>query len=260
MFHPLRATVVLVGGHEGGGSTALEPLAEHGPVLRAAPGHQLDATVHHALQTVDQPVCVVPMTLGRDPELVADTARTLIGLTGGAGGGAGAGRLALADPFGDATLLSGWLRVAVSRAARRLGGPDLAVLLTAASGNRYDDAELFRIAHLVRAQEDVPWVEVAFHGGDPGLAEAVERCHQLGARQIAAVPADFGRATEGHVPGVVDCGMLLTPAAISGMVATRVAAALLKLSRGDDGIAAGLDADHEHGHGGAHWQESDTDG
>jgi hypothetical protein len=253
-FEPVRATVVLVGGHEGGGRTPLQPLAEHGPVMRAVPGQQLDMTVQYALESGDQPVCVLPMTLGRDPQLVADTARTLVGLTGGA-----AGRLVLADPFGDATLLSGWLRVAVSRAARRLGPQDLAVLLTASSGSRYDDAELFRIAHLVRAQENVPWVEVAFHGGDPDLAEAVERCRHLGARQIAAIPADFGPATQGHVAGVVDCGMLLTPAAISGMVATRVAAALLKLSRGDDGIAAGLDADHDHGHGGTHWQETESE-
>lgn len=253
--------MVLVGGHEGGGQTAVDPLAEHGPLLRAAPGHQLDATVRHALETVDQPVCVVPMTLGRDPQLVADTARTLVGLTGPAvlTGGAAEGRLVLADPFGDATLLSGWLRVAVHRAARELGAQDLAVLLTANSGDRYDDAELFRIAHLVRAQEDVPWVEVAFHGGDPGPAEAVERCRQLGARRIAAIPADFGRATESPVPDVVDCGALLTPAVISGMIATRVAAAILKLSRGEDGIAAGLDADHEHGHGGAQWQESGSE-
>ncbi|NUR26741.1 MAG: hypothetical protein HOV83_13020 [Catenulispora sp.] len=256
---PARATVVVVGGHEGGRTVALEPLAEHGPLLRTVPGQQLVDTVHQALDNLDQPVCVVPMTLGRDPHLVADTARSLTGLTGLTGEGV-AGRVMLADPFGDATLLTGWLRVAVSRAAGQLGETDLAVLVTAKAHNRYDDAELVRIAHLVRAQENVPWVEVAFHGGDPDLAAGVERCRRLGARQIAVVSASFEPATERPVPGVVDCGTLLTSAAISGMVATRVAAAMIKLSRGDDGITAGLDADHEHGHGGEPWHERGPEG
>ncbi|MFD0636754.1 hypothetical protein [Catenulispora yoronensis] len=251
----MQATVIIVGGHEGGGDVELEPLAEHGPLLRSAPGKPLDEAVHQALENSAQPVCVVPMTLGRDPQLVADTARALTWLTGGVH----AGRVMLAEPFGDATLLTGWLRVAVSRAAGELGATDLAVLLTANAANRFDDAELFRIAHLVKAQADVPWVEVAFHGGDPDVTEGAERCAQLGARRIVAIPAGFGPALEAPVAEVVDSGRLLSPATISGMLATRVAAAMLRLGRGDDGIAAGLDANHDHGHSGDPWQESVSD-
>ncbi|GAA1986512.1 hypothetical protein [Catenulispora subtropica] len=252
-----QATVILVGGHEGGADVDLEPLAGHGPVSRSVPGRQLDELVHQTLDSTPWPVCVVPMTLGRDPQLVADTARTLMRLTGDEV----AGRVVLTEPFADATLLTGWLRVAVSRAAGQLGATDLAVLLTANAANRFDDAELFRIAHLVKSQVNVPWVEVALRGGDPDLAAGVERCEQLGARQIAVIPADFGPAVTGPglLPGVVDGGTLLTPAAVSGMVATRVDSAMLKLGRGDDGIAAGLDADHEHGHGGAPWHETSCD-
>lgn len=250
-----RAAVVIVGGHEGGAGVAVDPLVDQGPLLRATSARQrLDETVHQALDSTDLPVCVVPMTLGRDPHLIADSARTLLGLTGSAA----AGRVTLAEAFGNEALLTGWLRVAVAAVAGGDGGKDLAVLLTANAANRFDDAELFRIAHLVRVQDGVPWVEVAFRGGDPDVAAGVRRCEQLGARKVAVVPADFGPATDTLMPNVIDGGPLLAPAMISGMLQTRIAGALLRLSQGDDGIAAGLDADHGHGHGGEPWQDPDS--
>jgi hypothetical protein len=252
----IGAAVVIVGGHEGGADVAVDPMVEYGPLLRAASARQeLDEALHQALDSTDLPVCVVPMTLGRDPRLVADTARTLTALTRGTA----PGRVVLAEPFGNETVLTGWLRVAVAGAAGTHDGADLAVLVTANAANRFDDAELFRIAHLVKEQVDVPLLEVALRGGDPDLAEGVERCKQLGARRVAVVHADFAPATDTPMPGVIDDGPLLTPATISGMLATRVAGALLKLSRDDNGIAAGLDADHGHGHGGEPWQDPDSD-
>ncbi|WP_370350167.1 sirohydrochlorin chelatase [Catenulispora sp. EB89] len=249
-----RAAVVIVGGHEGGAEVPVEPLVEQGPLLRASSaGHLLENAVQQALDGTDLPVCVVPMTLGRDPQLVADTARTLTWLTRGPM----AGRVMLAEPFGNATLLTGWLRVAVARVVDPFDAPDVAVLLTAKAANPFDDAELFRIAHLVKSRGDLPWVEVALRGGEPDVAEGVERCGQLGARQVVVVPADFGPAVEAPTAGAVDGGPLLMPSEVSGMLATRISAALLKLSRGDDGIAAGLDADHQHGHGGTPWREAD---
>ena len=242
-----RAVVVLVGGHEDGANVALDPLAGFEPPLRAASARlRLEEAVGQGLDGAGLPVCVVPMTLGRDPRLVADTARTLMTLTRGAA----AGRIAMAEPFGTAALLTGWLRNAVAGAWSRYGGTDLAVLVTANAANRFDDAELFRIAHLVKAHQGAPWVEVAFRGSVPGLAEGVDRCRQLGARRVAVIPADFGPATDLPIPEVIPGGSLLSPAAVSGILATRIAEAMLKLSRGDDGIAAGLDADHRHGHGG----------
>ena len=247
-----RATVVIVGGHEGGGDVALEPLSEYAEPLRAASRGRLEETVRQALDGADLPVCVVPMTLGRDPRLIADTARTLTGLTDGAD----ADRIVLAEPFGNATLLLGWLRVAVARASDPLEAKDLAVLLTANAANPFDDAELFRIGYLLKTQAELPWVEVAFHGGDPSLDEGIERCQRLGASRVVVIPAGFGPATHhASTASVIDGGPLLTPAEISGMLATRIDAAMLKLSRGDDGINAGLDADHDHGHGGTPWQD-----
>ena len=172
------------------------------------------------------------MTLGRDPGLVNDTARTLMSVTAGAA----AGRVVLADPFGSATLLTGWLRVAVAQAVDPSDAEGLAVVVAARTANRFDDAELCRIAHLVKVRAEVPWVEVAFRGGDPGLAEVLDRCETLGARRIAVVCADFGSADFGSA----DLRPLLSPTTVSGVLATRVAAAMLKLSRGDDGITHGL--------------------
>ncbi|MEY9932242.1 sirohydrochlorin cobaltochelatase [Catenulispora sp. GP43] len=227
-----RAAVVIVGGHEGGADVEVEPSAERGALFRAASARrELGEVVREALETTDLPVCVVPMTLGRDPRLVADAARTLMSVPVGAA----AGRIVLAEPFGTATLLTGWLRVAVAQAAGSPRATDLAALVIANAANRFDDAELFRIAHLVRTQGGLPWVEVALRGGDPGLAEGIARCEMLGARRIALIPADFGSAT-GTGPGVIDGAPLLSPAAVSGVLATRTSAALLKLSRGDDGI------------------------
>ena len=251
-----QAAVVIVGGHEGGADAAVDPLVEYTPILRASSARQLlEQTVRQALDSTELPVCVVPMTLGRDPLLVADAARTLTSFTLGAA----AGRVMLAEPFADATQLTGWLRVAVAGAANLHGDKDLAMLLTAKASNRFDDAELFRIARLVKVQEDVPWVEVCFRDGEPDLAEGIDRCRRLGADRVAVIPADFRAATDTALPGVVDGGPLLTPPSISGMLAKRVAGAMLRLSRGDDGISAGLDADHVHGHGGEPWQDPDSD-
>jgi hypothetical protein len=251
-----QAAVVLVGGHEGGGTAAVGPSMERGPLIRSASARrELDVAVRQVLKDTDLPVCVVPMTLGRDPQLVADSARTLMTVAGGVG----AGRVVLADPFATATLLIGWLRVAVTQAVEPLGLADMAVVLTARAANRFDDAELFRIAHLVKVQTELPSVEVGFRGGDPDLADVLDRCKQLGARHFAVIPADFRPAVETPMSGVIDGGPLLSPSMISGMLGTRIAAALTRLSQGDDGIAAGLDADHDHGHGGDPWQEPDSD-
>lgn len=95
-------------------------------------------------------------------------------------------------------------------------------------------------------------MEVAFAGGDPDPAEGAERCRLLGAREVTAVPASFGPALRTELPGVRDGGPLLRPAAIAGVVAARTAAALHLLGHGEDGILAGLDAEHGHGYAHSH--------
>ncbi|MFH8385174.1 sirohydrochlorin chelatase [Kitasatospora sp. NPDC018058] len=243
------ATVVLAGGHESDGGRDLAALVErrpaaNGPTVRAAaaPGRQLVEAVRSALAAADGPVCVVPMTLGRDPALVADTARALRWLTAGEG----RGRLTLTAPFGAAEHLIGWLRAAAG------AGGEGAVLVTAPAAGPFEDAELFRIARLVRQYGRHRWVEVALAGGDPDPAAGAERCRLLGAREVTAVPASFGPALRTALPGVRDGGPLLRPSAIAGVVAARTAAAVHLLGHGEDGIAAGLDAEHGHGYAHSH--------
>ncbi|MEV7770992.1 cobalamin biosynthesis protein CbiX [Kitasatospora sp. NPDC086791] len=286
MARPQSATVVLAGGHESRGGRDLAALVAAGlavpapaPALAdpAAPapalavhaavpapalavhavapvGRPLTEAVRSALAVGEGPVCVVPMTLGRDPRLVADTARALRWLAAGEG----RSRLALTAPFGAAEHLVGWLRAAAGAA------PEGAVLVTAPAAGPFEDAELFRIARLVRQYGRHRWVEVAFDGGDPDPAEGAERCRLLGADEVTAVPASFGPAPRTAPPGardgargsardgVRDGGPLLRPAAIAGVVAARTAAALHLLGRGEDGILAGLGAEHGHGYAHSH--------
>lgn len=255
------ALVVLAGGHESDGGRHLADLVDpvgrsgHGFTVHAtaAPGRPLAEAVRSALAAGDAPVCVVPMTLGRDPRLVADTARALRWLAAGEG----RGRLALTAPFGAAEHLIGWLRAAAATA-----GDGDAVLVTAPAAGPFEDAELFRIARLVRQYGRHHRVEVAFTGGDPDPAEGVERCRLLGAERVTAVPASFGPALpaalldgpadRGPTAHVRDGGPLLRPSAIAGVVAARTAAALHLLGHGEDGILAGLDAEHGHGYAHSH--------
>ncbi|MFG3225733.1 cobalamin biosynthesis protein CbiX [Kitasatospora sp. NPDC048194] len=297
------ATVVLAGGHESDGGRDLAALVGHrpggaGPAVHAAAaaGRHLVEAVRSALAATGGPVCVVPMTLGRDPRLVADTARALRWLAAGEG----RERLALTAPFGAAEHLVGWLRTAAGgatrtgdgtagraaagnaaagnaaagnaaagnaaagNAAQNGGGTRTgtgsgtrtdgggAVLITAPAAGPFEDADLFRIARLVRQYGHHRWVEVALTGGDPEPAEGAERCRLLGAAAVTAVPASFGPALRTALPGVRDGGPLLRPSAVAGVVAARTAAALHLLGHGEDGIAAGLDAEHGHGYAHSH--------
>ncbi|MGW4808908.1 cobalamin biosynthesis protein CbiX [Kitasatospora sp. NPDC004272] len=266
MTPPQRALVVLAAGHESDGGRDLAALAPAGAGTHAATaaapataaaavhavapaGRPLAEAVRSALAAAgDRPVCVVPMTLGRDPRLVADAARALRWLAAGEG----AGRLALAAPFAAAEHLTGWLRAAAGTAPGAPAAPDGAVLVTAPAAGPFEDAELFRIARLARQFGRHRWVEVAFDGGDPDPAEGAARCRLLGARTVTAVPASFGPALRTPVPGVRDGGPLLHPSAVTGVVAARTVAALHLLGHGEDGIAAGLDAEHGHGHAHSH--------
>ncbi|WP_329577867.1 cobalamin biosynthesis protein CbiX [Kitasatospora sp. NBC_01250] len=257
-----EAALVLVGGHESGGGERLRALAGGRSEWRAVgPGRALAGAVAALLAQSDRPVCVVPMSLGRDPRLIADTARTLRWLSGPAN----SGRLALAEPFGGTEHLIGWLRGGTGRAlappegapaggtgtagdgaaGEQAAGEPTAILLTAPAAGPFEDAELFRIARLVRQYRTHRWVEVAFENGDPSPAEGVERCRLLGARRVVLLPAAFGAAPV--VPGAEDGGPLLSSRAVAGVLRARAAGAVGRLLQGVDGIAAGLDAEHGHG-------------
>jgi len=227
--------VLLVGGHESRDGRCLPGLlGPGGPEVRA-PGSDLHAALAGRGRTT-----VVPMTLGRDPALSSVAAQTL----GWAAREREPGDLLLAGPLGTAGHLVGWIRGAVARAMRG-APPGRAVLLVAPAAGPEPDAELFRVARLVRQYTSVRWVEVALTGGDPDVDEGVERCLRLGAEDVVLVPASF--APVPARPGVPAAGPLLGAAPLAALIRERAAEAERRWSRyGDDGLAA---ARHGHGHG-----------
>lgn len=245
---PLAAGLVLVGGHESDGGRDLWPLPATiagVPVQVAAAGRTLAAALAEAAPHAGagRPLVVVPMTLGRDPRLVSDTARTVRW----AARGDGAGRFALAPPFGTADHLVGWLRAACRRRVDGGAGDGAAVLVAAAAADPFDDAELHRVVALVRAHSPQRLVEVGLRDGPGGGLEAgVERCRRLGAERVTVVAAGFGQPPDVDVP-------LLTAAATAQVVAARAASACQRLlAHGDDGVTAALAADHAHGFAHSH--------
>ncbi|MFF9297407.1 cobalamin biosynthesis protein CbiX [Streptomyces sp. NPDC014764] len=228
--------VVAVGGHESDGGRALRGLLD--PRVPCVPGgRELFRRVSSA-RARGEPVCVVPMTLGRDPDLVADAARTLLALSPADRAGT-----VLAEPFGTADHLVGWLRAAAARVA---GGK--ALLVTAPSGDPFADADLFRIARLVRQYGRHRTVEVALIGGDPDPAEGVRRCRALGERHVVLLPAAW---VTPEIPDLAHCeqgGPLLPAPAVAGVLDARVRAAWDRHDAlGDDGMSRGLSSAHGHG-------------
>ncbi|MFF4473338.1 sirohydrochlorin chelatase [Streptomyces sp. NPDC001599] len=236
-----RGTVVAVCGHESDGGHALRDLVDP-RVSCVSGGRELLGRVR-ASRSRGEDVCAVPMTLGRDPELVADAARTLLGLTPEERAGT-----VLAEPFGTAEHLVGWLRAAATRVPR-----DRALLVTAPSGDPFADADLFRIARLVRQYGRHHTVEVALVGGDPDPAEGVRRCRALGAERVVMLAAAW--VTPG-VPAPAHCetgGPLLAASATAGVLDARVRDAWHRRDRhGDDGLHRALTATHGHGHSHSH--------
>jgi sirohydrochlorin cobaltochelatase len=244
--------LVLVGGHESRDGQALAALAAwpellgQPPLRVTAAGRPLAAAIGQTAGTQGfrGPVVVVPMTLGRDPRLVSDTARTVRWVARNRP----ARTVALAEPFGTPDHLVSWLR-----AACRKHPDDEAILIAAAAADPFDDAELHRIAALVRVFGTHRLVEVALlTPGGHGLQDGLERCRRLGADRVAIVPAGLGTPTGATAP-------LLAPVAVASVISARVAKACRRLAeRGEDGVSAALAADHHHGFAHAHDHDHDA--
>jgi len=236
-------SVILVTGHETSGSTELTELERAGmagaKVTVARPGRELNSAIEGAWNVTDRdrPVVVLPMTVGRDPRLISDTARTVRWAMRDR-----PGQIALAPPFGTADHLVGWLR----GACRRSSPVERSVLIAARPADPFDDAELYRIAALVRIQSGLKLVEVGIESAEGSLDDALSRCRMLGADRVTIIPAGlFGR------PGQTES--LLAPAAIRQVVTDRVAAALhLLAEHGESGVSAALESDHAHGFAHSH--------
>lgn len=238
--------IILVGGHESADGADLERLEDVIERSRAArPGRQFHNLVSEALEA-GETVVVVPMTFGRNPTMVADTAKTLSWL-----GAKHPGRLALAASFGTIDHLTAWLRTAAN--AARADDPETGLVVVASRSNPFDEAELHRVAYLVATHGAADEVFPAIVDDTVGVGPVIERLRRLGIERITVVPAGFAAgSTETLGEGVRFAGPLMSDAAIARVVRTRVTAAMEDLAAGHDGIAAGLDADHGHGYAHSH--------
>ncbi|WP_158647970.1 sirohydrochlorin chelatase [Nocardioides houyundeii] len=240
-------SLVLVTGHEGGESRDLLGLAV------VVPAHVVVSTrrsLHHQvtslLDATDAMVAVLPMTWGRDPVLVAESAKSLHWLATTVQ----PGRLLLCDAFGTPDHLVAHLRRAVRETS--MSRPEAGVVVAAPAGNPFDDAELHRLAHLVRAHGAGTQVEVACTGEGGDAEETLRRCRLLGLQEVVVVPAGFDRWPESDAPGVTSYGPLLSAQAAGRVFAQRLSQARHRAEHGDDGIAQGLSADHGHGYAHSH--------
>lgn len=235
--------VVLVGGHESAdGADLVRFESEVEGAVSASPGRGFHNTVSAALTEGDT-VVVVPMTFGRNPTMVADTAKTLKWLAAKR-----PGRVALAAPFGQIDHLTAWLRTAANQAKAK--DASTALLVVAPTSNPFDEAEVHRIAYLVATHGALPEVGVAISDDVAELAASVERLHRLGAQHVVTVPAGFAAA----LPRVDAeySGPLMSGAAVVRVIRTRVCDALAALEDSYDGIDDGLMADHGHGYAHSH--------
>lgn len=246
-----RRAVLPVGGHESIAAASEVPggTPDGPPGEMYGPGRELRTALR------DRPRAVaVPMTLGRDPGLATAAGQTLAW----AARDRVPGDLLLAEPLGTVTHLVGWIRAAVTRVLR--GGEFAgAVLLVAPAAGPEADAELFKVARLVWRYLPVRWVEVALAGGEPGVAEGVERCHRLGAGEVALVPASL--VPPPPCPGTVPAaGPLLGPAALASLIRARAAEAERRWDRdGDGGLTVAARHAHTHHHSHSH-SHMDADG
>ncbi|WP_127572101.1 sirohydrochlorin chelatase [Georgenia faecalis] len=243
--------LVLVGGHESAEGADLSPYLDALPgAVVTSPGRSLHNRVSALLSTGEQgaPVVVLPMTWGRDPVMVADTAKTLRWLRSQHG----PGRLVLGDAFGTIDHLVALLRRAATQTAAHQPGAGLVIAARAA--NPFDDAELHRVAHLVRTYGTGTEIEPACIAEPADLERAVRRSRALGSDVLVVVPAGFARTCPevDALPGVTFYGPLMSERAAAQVVHQRLTAAVHRLGHGDDGIATGLLADHGHGYAHSH--------
>ncbi|MBC2933075.1 cobalamin biosynthesis protein CbiX [Nocardioides sp. zg-1228] len=249
-----RTRTVLVAGHESDGGAALAPIADTLGAVVTTSGRPLHDVVTALLTEGEGRVVVVPMTWGRDPVMVADTAKTLRWISATAG----AGRVAQSADFGTVDHLVAWLRRAAERVSTR---PGTTLVVTAPSGDPFDDADLHRVAHLARTHGAGVPVEVACVAEPGDLAEVVRRARLLGADRVVVVPAGFARTPPAGLPEDASFfGPLLSEEAVLEVIRRRVAAAEHDLRHGHDGIAAGLLADHGHGYAHSHAFEHGGEG
>lgn len=255
-----HATVVLVGGHESANGADLAFIRHNDPdIIITEAGRPLHNVVTRLIPAAEGPIVVIPMTFGRNPTFVADTAKTLKWLTART-----EGRLVLADAFGSLDHLTAWLRTAAIKV--RKGEPEAALVISARAANPFDDAELYRVAHLVRTHGAGNVVEVSVMETAADMQAVLQRLRLLGSDRAVVVPAGFQRESSiafgrDGFEGSRFYGPLMSGQAVLRVIRERTRDALHGLGHGRTGIDAGLQADHGYGYAHSHaFEESQGNG
>lgn len=188
----------------------------------------------------DEPLVVLPAGTDRDLTSVTQAAQALQWAK------RSGTPVVLGPSLVDATRAIAEMR----RHLRTARGRD-AVLFLARTVDPFADAELLRRVRLARQFSEDVEVEVAFEGSWPTPEQARDRLRLLGAREVTEVRADLvlGGDAVGATP-------LFRASALATAVerASHTALHLLR-DHGDDGIAAGLLADHATGFAHSHGEE-----
>lgn len=193
----------------------------------------------HAEQarTQDVPLVVVPAGTGRALTSVTQAAQALQWAQ------RSGTQVVLGPSLIDATRAIAEMRRHLRAAATSHDG----VLFRANTVDPFADAELMRRVRLAQQFSEDLLVEVAFDGSWPSPATARERLGLLGGTSVAEIRADLG--ADGGIP-------LFRPSSLATAVqrASHTALHLLR-DHHDDGIAAGLLADHATGFAHSHGDE-----
>lgn len=202
----------------------------------------------------DAPLVVVPAGTDRDLTSVTQAAQALQWAQ------RSGTKVVLAPSLVDATRAIAEMRRHLRAAATQ--GAD-AVLFLAATVDPFADAELLRRVRLARQFSGDLEVEVAFEGSWPTPERARERLRLLGARSVVEVRADLGLpgadATGAGAGDVAPDGadryatpLFRASALVTAVERTVHTAGHLAVDHHDDGIAAGLLADHATGFAHSH--------
>ena len=220
-------------------------LAEQGGFPVASSTRELTELIE---ATQSAQVVVVPASTGRDLTAITQVAQALTWLKSSGS----APQLLLAAPIFNDTYTIAYLRKRIRAASQR--GSD-AIAFVAQAVDPFADAELFRRVRLAEQYSEIIQVALCFDAELPTKADvfptveqSMLRLEKLGATRVELARADLGMWEDG-VQRFDLCGARALHTAIHLSAHNAQHAA----EHGDDGLAAGLLADHgagfAHSHG-----------
>ena len=216
--------------------------------LAHATGFPVVSNARELASLTAEHLVVVPASTSRDLTATTQAAQALQWMKKRESGRT----LLLAEPLSGDTYAIAQMR----HHLRKLAGEAGAVIFVSATVDPFADAELFRRVRLARQFSEDLEVEIAFDevAAAPNIAwpkpgEAEERLIKLGFRHIRKVRADLYSDPEGRQVE------LFKETALRAAVVASAEKARHRAAHGEDGIEAGLLADHGAGFAHSHGDE-----